>query len=77
MGDQTPVIPLSITGGEIRNVLLKFAQAMISQDNVVTFQIQVVTKLVNREVGPLVPRHDSTMASCLMNLLGFLQVKGE
>ncbi|TMW96555.1 hypothetical protein EJD97_007171 [Solanum chilense] len=56
MGDKVPLIPPPIMDGEIREVFLNLAQAMTSQ---------AMTAQVNREVGPNMAQHASTMASRL------------
>ena len=65
MDDQVPVVPPSMTDGEIRASFLNSAQAMTSQDNFVTSQVKVMTFQVNREVGPRVPQHANTKVSHL------------
>ena len=65
MDYQVPVVPLPMIGGEIRAVFFNLTQAMTSQANVVTSQVQAMTAQVNREVGYHMPPHYSTMDSCL------------
>ena len=63
MGDRVPVISPPMTYRYISAVFLNLAQAMTSQDNVVTSQVQAMTVEVNQEVGPHMPLHAITMAS--------------
>ena len=63
--DQSLVIPPPMTDGEIRAAFINLSQAITSKANNVTSQVQVMTSQVNREVGPQVPQHSSTMASRL------------
>ncbi|TMW95325.1 hypothetical protein EJD97_009077 [Solanum chilense] len=56
-------VPPPINNEEIRESFLNLAQTMNFKDNVVTSQVQAMTTQVNREVGPRVPNHASTMAS--------------
>ena len=65
MGDQLSVNPPPITDGGIRSYFLHLYQAMTSQDNVATSQIQTMMSQVNQEVGPCLPQHASTMSSHL------------
>ena len=65
MGCEVPVIPPPMMDGEIRADFLNLSQAMTSQANDVTSQVQAITALVNREVGHRMPPHASTMASHL------------
>ena len=62
---QIPVVPPPMTDGEIRAAFINLSQAITSKANNVTSQVQVMTSQVNREVGPQVPQHSSTMASRL------------
>ncbi len=68
MGDQIPIVPLPRTDGEIRVAFLNGAQAMTSQANVVTSQVQAMTTQMNREVGTHGPHHASTTTSHLETL---------
>ena len=56
--------PPPLTDGEIREVFLTFTQAMTSQANVVTSQVQAMMTQVNREIEPRFPGHANIMASC-------------
>ena len=49
--------------GEIRAFFINLYQAINSQGNVVTFNIQAMTSHVNQEVGHRVPHNAITMAS--------------
>ena len=82
MDYQVPVVPLPMIGGEIRAVFFNLTQAMTSQANVVTSQVQTMTRQVNRKVVSQVPQHASTMASRLkyitrMNLPMFFGLKSD
>ena len=61
MGDEVPGVPPTMSNGEIRENFLNLAQAMISQENSVTSQVQSMTTQANREAGPLVAQHASAM----------------
>ena len=65
IGDQVPVVPPPMTDREIRASFLNSAQPMTIEANIVTSQFQTMKAHVNRDVGPRVPQHDSTMSYCL------------
>ena len=48
MGEQVAVVPPLMTDGEIRADFINLAQAMTSQANSITFQVQDMTAQVNR-----------------------------
>ena len=64
-GDQILVVPPPMTDGEIRAAFLNFTQAMNSQVNAFTSEVEAMTAQGNREVGPRVPQHANTTVSCL------------
>ncbi|TMW85924.1 hypothetical protein EJD97_022258 [Solanum chilense] len=65
MGDQVLVVPPPMTDGEIKADFITLTQAMTSQDNVSTSQVQAMTTQMNREVGPRLPQHTNIVASHL------------
>ena len=65
MGDHVPHVPPLMNDVEIRETFLTLAQAIISQDNVVTSQVQAMIAQLNREVRPRLPQHANTVVSCL------------
>lgn len=66
MGNEDPVAPTpSMRDGEIRSAFLNMDQAMTSQANTFTSQVQSMTGQVNKEVGPRMPHHTTSMASRL------------
>ncbi|TMX03168.1 hypothetical protein EJD97_017896 [Solanum chilense] len=54
-----------MTDEETRAVFLTLTQAMTSQANAVTSQVQAMATQMNREVGPRVPQYANNMASHL------------
>ena len=52
ISDHVPVVPLLMNDGEINLTFINLAQDMTSQANVFTSQVQAMTALVKREVGP-------------------------